>query len=279
MLIDFENKIFEGSDGRKSLFDFQLPEQAKGVLIFMHGYKGYKDWGAWPLMQNYFVSQGYGFVKFNVTHNGGTVDNPIDFDDLEAFGRNTYSKELFDLLTIIDETERIVKEECELDLPLYLLGHSRGGGMVILGGSEHPKIKGIVSLAGISVIENRFPEGDPLREWERTGVIYVRNARTNQDMPHFYSFYEDFVHYKSLLNIESAATAINVPFLQIHGDMDLTVSISEGQKIAEWTDTDLVIMKGADHTFGSKQPWSEEDLPEDLEVVVHEIFTFLSNIS
>lgn len=279
MLIDFENKIFEGSDGRKSLFDFQLPEQAKGVLIFMHGYKGFKDWGAWPLMQKYFISKGYGFVKFNTTHNGGTVDNPIDFSDLEAFGRNTYSKELFDLLTIIDETDRIVQEECALDLPLYLMGHSRGGGMVILGGSEHPKIQGIISLAGISDIESRFLEGEALLEWERTGVAYVRNERTKQDMPHFYSFYEDYIQYRALLNIQDAAHAITVPFLQIHGDMDLAVSISEGQQIAGWTESDLSIIKGADHTFGSKHPWCEVNLPADLEVVFHEIVAFLSRIS
>ena len=278
MLIDFENKIFIGSDGRKSLFDFQLPEQAKGVIIFMHGYKGYKDWGAWPLMQNYFVSKGFGFVKFNTSHNGGTVVNPIDFDDLEAFGRNGYSKELYDLLTIIEETERIIKEECELDLPIYLVGHSRGGGMVILGGSEQPTVKGIVSLAGISDIESRFPVGEAFNAWQEEGVIYVQNARTNQAMPHFYSFYEDFILNKSVLNIEEAASTINVPFLQIHGDMDTSVSISEGQQIAHWTGTELAIIKGGDHTFGASHPWTLQSMPEDFQQAIDRISIFLDEV-
>lgn len=274
MLIDFENKIYVGSNGRKSLFDFQLPVNAKGVVVFMHGYKGFKDWGAWPLMQNYFVNRGFGFVKFNVSHNGGTIDNPIDFDDLEAFGQNTYSKEYNDLLIIIEETARIIKEECALDIPIYLVGHSRGGGMVILGGSGHPAVKAIVSLAGISAIESRFPQGEALLTWQREGVLYSANNRTGQEMPHFYSFYEDFVAHKNELDIEKAAHLINVPFLQIHGDMDLAVSISEGLRIAQWTETDLSIIKGAEHTFGAKQPWVENEMPEDMLLAVGRIYDF-----
>ena len=88
MLIDFKNKIYIGSNGRKSLYDCTVPDNPKGAIIFIHGYKGYKDWGAWNLMQDYFVKEGIGFVKFNMSHNGGTTDEPIDFQDLDAFGEN-----------------------------------------------------------------------------------------------------------------------------------------------------------------------------------------------
>ena len=41
---------------------------------------------------------GFAFVKFNFSHNGGTIENPIDFPDLKAFGNNTYGKEVADLV-------------------------------------------------------------------------------------------------------------------------------------------------------------------------------------
>ena len=66
------------------------------------------------------------------------------------------------------------------------------------------------------------------------------------------------------LDIEKAARSLTKPFLQVHGDMDLSVSISEGQRLAEWTGTDLCIIKGAEHTFGTKQPWEASELPEDM---------------
>jgi len=277
MLIDFQNKIYVGSAGRKSVFDFQLPVSPKGVVIFVHGYKGYKDWGAWNLVQNYVVEAGFGFVKFNVSHNGGTVEDPIDFPDLEAFGRNTYSFELNDLTGIIDETYRIIHQECALEIPIFLVGHSRGGGIVTLAAANNPKIDKIVSWAGISDIASRFPSGEKLEDWRQLGVLYVENQRTKQAMPHYFSFYEDFKQNEAALSIEKAAKDLQIPFKQIHGDMDLSVSISEGQNLANWTTTDLSIIKGADHTFGAQHPWNQESLPEDLLKVIKITLLFLDD--
>ncbi|WP_035843684.1 alpha/beta hydrolase family protein [Crocinitomix catalasitica] len=276
MLIEFKNKIFIGSDNRKSLFDCRIPKDAKAMIIFVHGYKGFKDWGAWNLMENYFVDKGVGFVKFNMSHNGGTVDNPIDFDDLEAFGNNRYSYELNDLNIIIAETKRMVEQECELEIPIFLLGHSRGGGIVILGGDNHPDIEGIISLAGISNIENRFPTDEALEEWKETGYYTVFNGRTHQEMPHYYSFYEDFIQHKGGLDIEKTASGLKKKFLQIHGDMDLAVSISEGLLLARWTETEIEIIKGADHVFGSSHPWITKELPYDLKLALEKIFKFIT---
>lgn len=276
-MIDFRNKVYTGSEGRASLFDCEIPDQAEAVIIFVHGYKGYKDWGAWNLLQQRFVNAGYGFVKFNMTHNGGTIENPIDFPDLDAFSRNRYTYELMDLNTIVNETERMISQELEQNIPIFLLGHSRGGGMAILQAAKDDRIAKVISLAGISDIENRFPEGKALEEWKKEGVRYVENRRTKQQMPHLIAMYEDFQANKDELDIQSACEALKTPFLQVHGDMDLAVSISEGQQIAQWTNTRLEIIKGAGHTFGSKQPWETEELPEDLERVVKACIEFFED--
>jgi pimeloyl-ACP methyl ester carboxylesterase len=274
MQIDFKNKVYVGSNNRKSVFDCRIPLEPKAVIVFVHGYKGYKDWGAWNLMEDFFLKANYGFVKLNLSHNGGSIDQPIDFPDLQAFGENRYSYEVNDLNTIIEETDRIIRQECMLDIPIYLIGHSRGGGVAILTAVNNATVRKVVSLAGISNIASRFPIGDDLLEWERSGVLYVMNGRTKQDMPHFYSFYQDYRKNEDTLNIESAAENLSVPFLQVHGDMDLAVSISEGQSVARWTDTRLAVIKGAGHTFGVAQPWEGQNMPPDMKVVVEKMLDF-----
>ena len=48
-------------------------------------------------MADRFADAGFVFVKFNLSHNGTTIEHPIDFVDLEAFGNNNFAKELDDL--------------------------------------------------------------------------------------------------------------------------------------------------------------------------------------
>jgi uncharacterized protein len=274
-MIDFKNKHFIGSENRKSLFDCKIPVGAKAVIIFVHGYKGFKDWGAWNLMQDAFVNDGFGFVKFNMSHNGGTIDEAVDFPDLEAFGNNRYTFEVNDLRVIVDEVHRMIVHELALNIPIHLLGHSRGGGIAILGASHDKRISKLISLAGISNIESRFPE-DELDDWRREGVKYVLNGRTHQQMPHFYSFYENFSENRAVLSIEKAAKKLEIPFLQIHGDMDQSVSISEGLNLSAWTDTQVGIIKGAEHTFGASHPWESKELPADLMRVVKMAIDFFN---
>lgn len=267
-MIDFRNKVYTGSQNRDSLFDCTIDDNAKGVVIFVHGYKGYKDWGAWNLVQKEFVKNNFGFVKFNMSHNGGTVDEPIDFPDLEAFGDNCYTFELQDLETIISETYRMVNSELKMDIPIFLLGHSRGGGIAILQGARDSRVKAVISLAGISDIGARFPTGEELENWKREGVRYVLNGRTHQEMPHYFSMHKDFKAHEKELDIHLACEQLEKPFLQIHGDMDQSVSISEGLNLAQWTNTRVKIIKGAEHTFGTKQPWERDELPHEMKEAV-----------
>ena len=273
-MIELKNKKYIGSDNRVSLYDIFLPEDPVGIIVFAHGYKGFKDWGAWHLVAKYFAKHQFGFIKFNFSHNGGTDQEPIDFPDLKAFGQNTYSKELFDLNKLTTIAERICVEK-KYQIPIHLIGHSRGGGMAILHGEKDERIAKIVSWAGVSDFEIRFPQDEELEDWKLSGVMYVENGRTKQQMPHYYSFYEDFTDHKTELNIKTACERLSKPFLQIHGDMDLAVSISEGINISRWTDTQIEIIKGAGHTFQTSHPWHEDELPEDMRLVVSKTLDFL----
>lgn len=264
-ILRIENETYIGSDGRLSLYDLLIPENFNGKLIvFVHGYKGFKDWGAWNLVEFEFVCNGFGFAKLNLSHNGGTDRIAKDFPDLEAFGCNTYSKEVDDIRLFIDHLET-------LELPehsLHLIGHSRGGGDVIIVSAEDERVSSFASWAGISTIAERIPSGEALEEWREKGVRYEQNARTGQQMPVYFSLYEDIIQHKERLNIEAACEKIHIPRIIIHGTNDEAVNISEGKKLAEWLNSPLIEIPGSNHTFRSSHPWETFLLPPDLQLVV-----------
>jgi pimeloyl-ACP methyl ester carboxylesterase len=254
------NAVFTGFKERKSPFDLEIPDSFIGkVIVFCHGFMGYKDWGCWNLVQAHFVNLGFGFCKYNVSHNGGTVENPIDFSDLDAFAQNTYSGEIEDLNALL----AILPLHIQMPYHVCLIGHSRGGGTVLLSGL-HPAVKAISTWAAISSIENRFPEGVELTRWKNEGVRFVRNGRTNQEMPMLYSLYEDFVANTERLNIQLACEKMTIPALIIHGEKDNSVSLSEGESLCKWLNVGLVRIEGADHTFCSAQPWNNSEMPNEL---------------
>ncbi|MCR8667355.1 alpha/beta fold hydrolase [Aestuariibaculum sp. M13] len=248
------------------------------IIIFCHGYKGFKDWGAWNLMANAFAEAGFYFIKFNFSHNGGTVEQPIDFPDLEAFGNNNYTKELDDLKTVIDWVCNTPKlQEFANTNNITLIGHSRGGGITLIKAEEDTRIKKLISLASVSDFENRMMQLCDASQWQETGVTFVENGRTKQQMPHYYQFYEDFKANQDRFNIERAAKHLNIPHLIIHGNADTSVSITESKHIHNWnTNSKFVTIENADHVFGAKHPWEHNKLPLQLNTVIQKTLNFLN---
>lgn len=107
-----KNKVLINSYNKPITFDYRFQENniKKPIILFSHGFKGFKDWGTFNLMADHFAKKGFIFLKLNFSFNGTTPENTVDFVDLEAFGNNNFSKELDDLKTVIDHLE---SEECE----------------------------------------------------------------------------------------------------------------------------------------------------------------------
>ena len=271
-MIHLKNNQFEGAEGRKSLFDLHIPENWNGKLIvFLHGFMGYKDWGAWNLVSQYFTQEGYAFAKYNVSHNGCTINEPTVFADLDAFAENTYSKELEDL----DRFLNVLATRFEGWPETTLIGHSRGGGIALLM-SHDERIDKVISWAAIASIGNRFPKNDALDQWKKDGVRTIRNGRTQQDMPMNFVQFEDFSQNRKRLNIEFFCRTSNKPTLVIHGADDSSVKPAEGERIAEWLQTELVLIPETGHTFDSKEPWTENELPAKLKEVCQKSLEFVN---
>ncbi|APG65884.1 alpha/beta hydrolase [Tenacibaculum todarodis] len=274
-----KNTILQGKYNKPILIDvfYKETNQPKQIVVFCHGYKGFKDWGAWNLMAEAFANAGFFFVKFNFSHNGGTVEQPIDFPDLEAFGNNNYTKELDDLETVIDwiSTNTDFKNEADKN-NISLIGHSRAGGIVTIKSEENTRIKKVITLAGVSDFRSRSSTSGDLEQWKKDGVKYVVNGRTKQQMPHFYQFYLDFKENEERLTIKRAIENLQIPHLIIHGDNDTSIFIKEGENQHLWnSNSQFEVVKGANHVFGASHPWKEKSLPTHLLEVVDKCCNFI----
>ena len=266
-----KNIVVKGKHQKPIVTDvfYNETHQSKKIIIFCHGYKGFKDWGAWNLMAEAFANAGFFFIKFNFSHNGGTLEEPIDFPDLEAFGNNNYSKELDDLGSVIDwisSEENYINEVDKTNISI--IGHSRGGGIVLLKSAEDNRVKNVITLAGVCDFEKRTATVGDLKQWKKDGVKYVLNGRTKQNMPHFYQFYEDFINNKERFDVKKATENIKVPHLIIHGNKDTSVFINEAENLYTWNPkSNFKIIENANHVFNVSHPWKNDKMSKELEKV------------
>ena len=274
-----KNIILKRTNKKPILLDTFYSEDKtnQSVVVFCHGYKGFKDWGAWDLMAEHIAKAGFCFIKFNFSHNGGAIENPIDFPDLAAFGNNNYTKELDDLNDVLDWVQNHFKDNPHINInQINLIGHSRGGGIAILKSLEDNRVTKLITLASVSDFGSRFGTEDEIQEWKENGVKYVLNGRTKQQMPHYYQFYEDFVANEKRLHIESATKQLEIPMLIIHGDNDTSVSLDEANTLHQWNPkSQLEIIAEADHVFNTSHPWDKETLSTELESVLKRIINFI----
>ena len=274
---ELRNIKIEGKHNRNILVDvfYESNGLAKPIIIFSHGFKGFKDWGHFNFLGQAFASSGFVFVKFNFSHNGTTINNPLAFDDLEAFGNNNYIKELDDLQSVIDWSLSFKELENEVDRnQLSLIGHSRGGGITILKAAEEGRVKKLVTWASVSDFVNRNKQAT-IEKWKEEGVVYVMNGRTKQNMPLYYQFYQSIIDNKERLNIVEHLKSMDKPFLIIHGTADEAVSFKDAAQLkANAKQGELVCMEGSNHTFGISHPF-DGNLSPDAKFVIEKTIDFL----
>lgn len=275
------NLTLAGSKNRPIVLDvfYKITKTPKPLLIFCHGFKGFKDWGHFNLIAEYLADNGFVVCKFNFSHNGGTAEEVIDFPDLEAFGNNNYSIERDDLACVIDawQVADAFVSDAEVDRShVALMGHSRGGGACILQASEDVRVKKLITLAGINSAARLFQDEAIMAQWKKDGVYYIQNGRTKQQMPLYYQLYEDWQANAARLDVGAAASSLQNPWLIVHGDDDAAVDVSAAKELFELSKHgELMIVEGANHVFGGKHPWTEQQLPKDMELVLEKVVAFL----
>lgn len=269
--------IIKGKHSRVIALDvtYKADRTSKPVVVLVHGFKGFKDWGHFNHLADLMAQNGFVFVKFNFSHNGTTPEHLTEFADLEAFGNNNYGIELDDLDEVLNWICSENDLSAELDIQnIQLIGHSRGGAIGILKASNDQRITKIVTWAAVADLVQRH-SAKTIDAWKRVGVVYAQNARTKQQMPLYKQFYEYILQHADTLNVKLAAQRITVPFLIIHGTADDAVPFEDAQDLKQYNNSAILsLIKDADHTFGVKHPF-EEHLPLHARDVVEQTIEFL----
>lgn len=229
--------------------------QSHACLIFVHGFKGFKDWGFGPYIGEYFGNKGFFVITFNFSHNG-VGDKLTEFTELDKFAQNTFSLEIEELSEIIAAYKNGYFGE-NLNKRIGLLGHSRGGAISLLTAKQRKDINAVALWSSISTID-RYSEKQK-EKWKKNGYFEVFNTRTKQKMKLNLSLLADIEKNRvNSLNLELAVKELKRPLLIAHGEQDLAVPIEEAEQLFEWSDKNLTEfhrIASVGHTFNMKHPF------------------------
>jgi pimeloyl-ACP methyl ester carboxylesterase len=276
-----KNILLTGASTKPITLDLFFKEDTvkRPVVIYAHGFNGFKDWGNFDLVAQQFAAAGFVFLKFNFSHNGTTPSHPDEFLDLEAFGNNNFSKLLTDINLVTDwlcHPGNAYHAAIDRN-QIYLIGHSMGGGICILHAANDNRIKKLITWASIS--ECKTPWGnwpqDKMKEWKTTGVQYYTNSRTQQQLPLYYQLYEDYINNTDRLDIETAIKNLTIPILVCHGTLDTAVPLQKALNLKSWQPAAQLFTVESDHVFGRTHPWSSDELPAAMQVLVDKSIQFL----
>ncbi|HYK01723.1 MAG TPA: alpha/beta fold hydrolase [Thermoanaerobaculia bacterium] len=227
--------------------DLDVPDRPRALVVVVHGFKGFKDWGFFPWVAQRFTQHRLAVCRFNMSRSG-IGDDPESFDRLDLFEDDTYSTQLADLRRVAEYARQQVP-----NVPLFLFGHSRGGGVALLGAAAVPSLRGVAAWAPISRCD-RWDETTK-RDWRSRGFLEQLNTRTKQVMRMSPAILDDYEADPSRFDIVAAARSLTVPLLVVHGARDESVPVDEGRLLASSNaDASLLVIDRAGHTFNAIHP-------------------------
>lgn len=238
----------------------------KPVIVFCHGFKGFKDWGPFPAWGRRLAASGFVSVLFNFSHNGVAPEQPTQFTELDKFADNTFTRELDDLRAVLDAVtgNQLVDVPIDADR-VGLMGHSRGGGTAILQAARDRRIRALATWSAVAGFIERFST-EQIEDWTTQGYTEVVNSRTGQRMRLNRVLYDNARAHRDELDITAAAATIDIPWLIVHARDDQAVPFAEAkQLLAASEDAELVEADGG-HTFGGAHPFADE-VPASLNAV------------
>ncbi len=228
------------------------------AIVAAHGFKGFMEWGFFPYLADLLSDRGFVFVRFNFSGAGMRPGDEL-VTDLEAFRRNTFSRELGELRDVLDATASGRLAPGRVDAArVGLFGHSRGGGIALLAAAHPPwstRLRALVTWAAVSTFE-RLGEEDKA-DWRRRGWYPVINTRTGQELLLGTEILDDYTAHAAALDLGAAARRRGVPWLIVHGDQDETVPVDEARALAAAAapPSELLIVPRGDHGLGGRHPF------------------------
>lgn len=272
--------VYTGANNKQSTFDFTFTpsNEAQPIVIFCHGFKGFKDWGGFNFVAKAFAEQGIAVFKINFSHNGTTLHDKDNFADLESFSHNTLQMEMDDIAA----AETYIHHQLQNNIPsckvksIILLGHSKGGVSCLLHAAHHASTASHIITWGTPFNFFRSWSNAFLKDWRERGVQYVMNARTRQQMPLHVSLLDDFEANRTYYDMAQALPQVKQPVLVCHGTNDESVPWQNAHEIVQaCKHATACIIQDANHTFGMTHPFQSDAIPDTLTEVITSSIQFM----
>lgn len=269
-------------------YDLYAPDETESdvnlpCIIFLHGFKGFKDWGAFPRACADLSSSGFAVLAMNFSLNG-VGDNMTDFDELDLFARETLSQDLEDLGSVIEalkngsiqvskntpDDHKSTKNSERNTNAIGILGHSRGGHTAAAAAAEFSEIRCLVTWSAVADYNARWSE-QMITDWKERGVTEIINGRTGQVMPVDKIVYEDAMSHADRLMAVKRVRELSLPALFIHSKGDEAVPFTEAQKLYDNCSSDqkeLKLMPDSGHTFDTSHPFTDDEYPDTFRQVL-----------
>lgn len=276
--------VIPGAEGQEILGNAHLPgEEARGVVLVAHGFKGYKDYGMFPRIAEALCGAGLIAHRFNFSHSGMTNDIAT-FARPDLFEQDTWNKQVFDLRAVMAAVASGALDG--QGLPLVLFGHSRGGVSALLTAgrfaddSQLPQPAGVATASAPSTC---WGQGDAAaKALLAQGYLVSPSSRTGQDLRVGKAFLTEQREDPEGHDLLRQAARVTCPVLLIHGEADPTVPADSARQLADaiGANASVKIIKGADHVFNTPNPMPPAAAPSpQLAEMLEALALFVGNQS
>ncbi len=248
----------EGKTQREIWGTLTVPEKIlQPPIVMAHGFLGFKDWAFFPWLAVFFAGEGFPVVRFNFSGSGmgPQIDGP--FEELEAFQKDTISRQVEDLRSVI---HCVITGKLEPDLPpsqgVLLWGHSRGGAVCFLTAGSVPAVKGVATWATIGRVNRYLYEVK--QAWRKQGFSAQESSRTGQTLKYSTDFLDDVEKWGKDGDVPTYLHNLQVSVLLVHGSEDTSVAPDESESLAAvYPRAQLAILAGANHKFNVSHPFTQ----------------------
>ncbi|WP_028544682.1 alpha/beta hydrolase family protein [Paenibacillus taiwanensis] len=141
------------------------------------------------------------------------------------------------------------------DVPLFVLGHSRGGATAILYALDHPtELTGVISWNGVTNMD--IYSDSQKEELRRTGRSQVLNARTGEALPLDAVLLHDLELHQARYDLIGRISSASFPLLLVQGSDDLPgFRDGSAQLVERYVRASWHTVPHAGHTFNTVHPF------------------------
>ena len=257
-------------------YDLYAPSNSPGsvlpVVLFIHGFKGFKDWGAFPDACEELARAGFAVLAINLSRNG-VGEGMMDFDRLDLFAEETLTGDLEDIGAVIEaiKNKEIESDKFTLDTDrIGIIGHSRGGHTAVAAAAEYSEIHCLITWSAVADYNARWSD-EMINDWKEKGYTEIQNSRTGQTMKIDRVVFDDAMENADRVIALNRIEELHIPSLFIAAKEDESVPGSESEKLfrkSPAADKEIRFIPDTGHTFGVSHPFEEEDFPEPFSEVL-----------